>query len=224
MPRRRVPLRSALLAVGTLAAALFLLAIVQMRPPAWWAPVAPSDAMAERAERFEQAIVSEMHRVRDSEAPWAVRVRESDINAWLAARLPLWCEHAGIERIGPAQVRLTPATIDIGLETHDLPAIAVARFRPSIEATALRPSLEAASLGRLSLPILGDHAIRSAAIALGDAEGDLRATLVRALRDESVSSTFELGDGRRVRLRDLEVRDGELLLEFETLRAEPSPR
>lgn len=222
MPARRARLRSALLAAATIVGALLVIALVQLRPPAWWAPVgAVDEALATRAERFEQACVSELHRVREAPGPWAVRLREADMNAWLAARLPLWCDHAGIERVGDAQVRLTADSIELALATPALPAIAVVRLRPAVEGSSLRPTVDAVRLGRLPLPLFGERAVRSTLLALGegDAQGELQSALVAALRNEPIDTTFELSDGRRVRLRDLEVRDGELLLEFETLPA-----
>ncbi len=210
--------RRTLLGAATLCAALVAIAIVQLRPPAWWAPiVGVDDAMRGRAERFEQAFVSEIHRVRGEDGPWAIRVRESDINEWLAARLPLWCDHAGIERIGPVQVRLTAGAIELAVETPELPALAVVRAQPALDERGLRPSVDAARLGRLAVPILGDRAVRTTLLSLGGEEGDALELLTRILRNEPIEAVVELGDGRRVHLRDLEVRAGEVLLEFETL-------
>jgi hypothetical protein len=210
--------RQALLIAATLLAALVAVAVFQLRPPAWWAPItAVDDAMHVRAERFEQAFVSEMHRVRGEGGPWAIRIRESDINEWLAARLPLWCDHAGIERIGAVQVRLTAEAIELAIETPELPALAVVRARPLLDEKGLRPSIEAARLGRLALPILGDRAVRTTLLSLGEEDNELFALLAVILRNEPIAAAFELGDGRRLRLRDLEVREDEMLLEFETL-------
>lgn len=223
-PRRRA--RSLLLTLGTLIAALVLVAIVQLRPPAWWRAVGTdataSNADVDRGERFEQACVSEIHRIRPQAEPWRVRIREEDVNAWLATRLAAWCDHVGIAPIGDVQVRFSDGRAEVGATTTGLPAIAVITIMPSVEGEWLQPNLGTLHLGRLPVPFLTRSTLASAIGSLGaDAGEDLRAVLLPVLRGEGVATTFELADRRRVRLRDIELLEGELRLELETLAARP---
>jgi hypothetical protein len=201
--------------LALLAAAVVAL-IVLIRPPSWWDPIVPGDAAAaDRAEAFEQGCVGEIHRVRESADPWAIRIREADVNAWLGARLGKWCRHVGVPEIGPAQVRFSEGTIEVALEAPGLPSVAVARFAPRVEVESERllAGLEGMALGRLPLTALTRSAFAAVAQSLLGAEGEI-GTAARLLSDESIDPTFELADGRMLRIRDLEVRDGELVVEF----------
>lgn len=221
MAARRRRLRSLLLAAGTLLCAAAVVILVQLRPPAWWTPSPTVDDALDRVgERFEQGWASEISRIRPDTAPWAVRVGEDEVNAWLTARLPLWCAHVGVEPIGDVRVHLADEVIEVAAMLPDLPALVVASLRPTVTGGRLDPGLGTTCLGRLPVPFLTEGAMRSAVEQLGSGDDDLRAVLLPALRGESVDATFELVDHRRVRLRDIEVREGELLMEFETLPAE----
>lgn len=223
MSRRR-SLRPLLLTVGTLLCLLALSLVIELRPPAWWSPaLSMSDALSRTGERFEQGCVSEIYRIRSEPGPWAIRLREEDVNAWLAARLPLWCEHVGVERLGDVQVHFSADTVEVATMMADLPTIAVASFRPTVAGQWLQPNLGAVRLGRLPVPFLTEGTVKAVIETLGTGEGDLRSVLLPMLRGESVDTTFELADRRRVRVRDIEVREGELLMELETLPAAAAP-
>ncbi len=216
----RRSLRPLLLSVGTVICLLALAVVVELRPPAWWSPsLSMSDALGRTGERFEQGCVSEIYRIRSEPGPWAIRLREEDVNAWLAARLPLWCEHVGVERLGDVQVHFSEDTVEVATTAADLPSVVVASLRPTVADQRLQPNLGSVRLGRLPVPFLTEGTVRTVIEAFGRGEGDLRSVLLPLLRGESVDTTFTLADRRRLRLRDLEVREGELLMELETLPA-----
>jgi hypothetical protein len=220
---RRRPIRTALLTAGTLLAGIALVAVIQLRPPAWWTPPSLAGPDATRmspdvGERFEQACVSELYRIRESTAPWAIRIRAEEVNAWLTQRFPQWCSHVGIEPLPDIQVHFEAGAVEIATAIADLPSVAVARLEPAINGQWLRPNLGTMRLGRLPVPFLAESTMSVAIESLGgESDEDLRSVVLPLLRGEGVDATFELADRRRVRLRDLEVRNGEILLEFETL-------
>ncbi|MDZ4756488.1 MAG: hypothetical protein SGJ11_18605 [Phycisphaerae bacterium] len=202
-----------------LVAIAVVILLFQMRPPEWWTPEdSLSPERTQLSERFEQASVSELHRVRTTSRPWAVRVRESEVNAWLDARLPLWLEHIGAEPLGDVRVHFLPGAVEIGVTLEDVPGVAVITLRPEVTQDTLRPGLGPLRIGRLPVPFATDAAIGGMLAALdnADASEEVKA-LLPLLRSRDVPSKFELMDGRIVRLRDLEMREGELILEFETL-------
>ena len=55
------------------------------RAPAWWAPPAGVSAGGE-AERTEQGLVNEAHRVRADEGEWTLELTEEGVNAWPRSR------------------------------------------------------------------------------------------------------------------------------------------
>lgn len=211
--RRLVPL------VLLLLASIVLAAIVLLRPPTWWSPLPRDEARAiDVGERFEQGCLSELHRVRADNRPWAVRARASDVNAWLATRLPKWCEHAGVSGVGAVQVRFTEGAIQIAADVRSLPGITVATLAPDIVDGELTTGEVRVALGRLPVPFAVDLIIGelTSVFSGDDAPDELRAILP-LLRGQRAPATFELSDGRRVVVRDVEIHSGEILIEFETV-------
>ncbi len=205
--------------VLALLAALVVLAVVQVRPPSWW--TAPKEATAEDeriGQQLEQGSISELQRVRPNSEPWAIRIHQSDVNAWLAARLPKWCEHAGITGIGDVQVHFERGTIEIAAMLPDFPSVVVAAIPLEVVDGGLRSRSSRVSLGRLPLPFITETILGAVAASLAGSEASAAVTaLAPLLRGGDVPAEFALVDGRRVRVRDIEIRDGELLLELETL-------
>ncbi|MFO0828182.1 MAG: hypothetical protein U0572_08530 [Phycisphaerales bacterium] len=210
--RRLIPL---MLVIGGM---VLVVGIVLARPPAWWSPIARDDAAANAlGEQFENACVSEAHRVRRPGEPWAVRVRDDDANAWLATRLPKWMEHAGMTAAA-SQVRFNEGSVEIAADVPDLPSVGVVTIEPDIANGELRAGHIGVALGRLPLPFARGLVLGPLVASLGSDDAPDELKLVAAvLNGRGLPAQFELSDGRVVRLRDIEVHDGELLLEFETL-------
>lgn len=211
-------LRRAFILLLVVAGLAVLAVIVLLRPPAWWSPVDRDDPDAVAlGEEFEQGCVSEVHRVRPDAEPWAVRIKAEEVNAWLATRLPKWCAHAGVPELGDAEVRFTEGTIELAVDVPDLPSVVVARLAPEVTEAGILAHVEGASIGRLPMSFLARPSmVRTvSSMAGGEADESVKA-LLAAIGGEPAPRDFELADGRHVRLRDIEVHEGELLLEFET--------
>ncbi|MDZ4829232.1 MAG: hypothetical protein SGJ09_03420 [Phycisphaerae bacterium] len=192
--------------------------VALLRTPSWWSPVAAENPAAlEAGENFENACISESHRVRPENQPWAVRVRDAEVNAWLATRLPKWVEHLGALRPGAAQVRFTEGTIELATEIAGLPSIASLRIAPVVANGAISLGRQRVAVGRFPLPVAHSLVIAPLVRSLGgsDAPDELQLAIA-LLGGQAIKAEFELADGRVVRVRDIEVHDGEMLLEFET--------
>ena len=75
---------------------LGFLAWASQSAPGWYAPVDPYDPdVSTLAETVEYRVAEELTKVRADEEPWALRVRDEQVNAWLASRLPEWVAHDG---------------------------------------------------------------------------------------------------------------------------------
>lgn len=63
--------------------------------PEWWSPAdAKSPAVVTQAAQFENWVVKETHTVRPlSQRDFILQLNESDVNAWLAARLGPWARN-----------------------------------------------------------------------------------------------------------------------------------
>lgn len=192
------------------------------RPPEWYAPPDARDpAVAALGERVEYAIVEEFHRIRESEAPWTLGVREDQLNAWLAARLPEWVadepDLAWPAAIVAPQVHVTPEGIDLAF-TYDDSAVVVTRFVPRVAAEgALVLDVGRVGVGRVGLPGAAAEAILAIVdrIAPGGAmRGDLSARLLNAMTDggDAGGGAIRLSDGRVVELVRVEARVGAIEL------------
>lgn len=177
-------------------------ATLALQAPRWWRPVPRDDAAAgERAAAFEQAVVAEFSRVRTDAPEWAVRIRESEVNEWLGTRLPAWLESRGEVAPVAVQARFSAGTVRVGADLRRV--IAWWQGRPEASGGGVRLDAPGGGVGRLPVPLVG----------IG---------LERVLSRDALAAPIRLADGRRVRVLDLEVLDGEVRLRLRTEPAESS--
>jgi hypothetical protein len=203
-------------------------------PPRWYHPPDPHDAEAnELAGLVEHRLAEEIHKIREDDSPWRLRIREEQINAWLATRMPKWLEHEqGMEwpaQLGTPQVRFDPDSISIALpmRPHREQDDADSRWRmitftliPQFHESEVRFILTALRIGRLATP--GDpveHLERLAEHRGWDArEDELTAYLRQLLRGEAgLEPAIKLVDDRRVQLQKLHLQRGYIDISATTL-------
>lgn len=175
-------------------------------PPLWWSPPAASDSDADRrARELEANLTAEIHRIRPADERWAVALRDEDVNAWLAIRLPAWRDFdASIPwppDAGLAQVRFLPGQVQVAIDREG--TIWSAVVEPAVAADRVACPPTHGGVGALPIPY-------GASLALDLLQGGTDAAARGSPR------TFRLGDGRTVEITDIEVREGELLLQFVT--------
>jgi len=202
-PLRRL-LRVAAVAAIVLLPIAGVAAMLALQAPRWWKPVARTDAAAaDRAAAFEQALVAEFTRVRPDAPEWAVRLRESEVNEWLATRLPAWLESRGEPAPVAVQARFTPGIVRVGADLRRV--VAWWQGCPEPAQGGLRLASPGGGVGRLPIPLVGPG-------------------LERDLDRDLLASPLRLADGRQVRLLDLEVLDGEVRLRLRTEPADAGSR
>ncbi|NNF44824.1 MAG: hypothetical protein HKO59_02285 [Phycisphaerales bacterium] len=235
MRRRRRRRRSKRRVVGRVVLVLFVLFVAgagfawwrSQQAPDWFAPPDPAAAdVAALAEQVEYGIVEEFHRIRSDDA-WTLRVRDDQVNAWLATRMPEWVAHEQTiqwpEEFGTPQLRFTPAGIDLAVDVHvgDGTQVLVTRLTPRFERGRLLLDIDKVGLGRLNLP--GAVATKTLDLIEQIAPGgviDPAAThgLLGVLGGNgTVDASIALPDGRRVQLIDMLARDGAVDLTSRTL-------
>ncbi len=197
--------------------------------PVWWPDdVAVNEQTKALADRVEYRLAQEAHKVRPDTAPWRLRVREDQVNAWLTSRLPQWLAHSeNVEwpsQLGTPRVRFADGGVSIGLEflDHGRPRYLVADLEPQILDGRLSLTLNGVSLGRLWVP---GASIQSLIERYRDVvpEGFIDDPAVRRIIDmlaneQRFEPSFDLTDGRQVRLVDVVAGDGEMIIECETTR------
>jgi hypothetical protein len=219
-------------AIAAALALAALLAVLAWRlswmVPSWWNPPDPaSPAVVELADRVEYRLIEEAQRIRpDPQGCWRLRIRQDQINAWLAVRLPDWvAHHADLswpKEFGLPQVQLARDGLRIALPVRDESRhrMIVARLVPRLRDDRLRLSIETLAVGRLLVPGDPISAIRRMARrGPGSPSNDpLIKPLLRILQgDEAIDATFDLADGRRVRLLDVDLAQAEMVLTLQTL-------
>ena len=199
--------------------------------PTWWAPLDPGDEQtAQLAERVEYRLAEEAHKVRPDPKPWWIEIKQDQINAWLAARLPEWVAHAhGIQ--WPAEVGLPQVNVDAGavrlgldIETDAGTRYVVAHLKPSIVEGELALTLDGMSVGRLWIPgsSVGAVVDRLEDTGAGRFLDDPGVNALIGLLEggRRIDPTLTLSDGRRVRVLDVRCDRGALLLRANTLAQE----
>jgi hypothetical protein len=126
--------------------------------PEWWSPPDPKDPhIIEVADRVEYQLVEQAQLIRPVEDVWGVRVHESQINAWLASRLPKWLAHHDLSEWSSAvrlvQVRVDDGAIIVGAEvgTRIQPRVVSLRLVPQLEDGRISLVAESVSVGRISI-------------------------------------------------------------------------
>jgi hypothetical protein len=164
-------------------------------PPRWWSPVTVDAAASDRAAAFEQAVVAEFTRVRPQEPEWAIRIRESDVNAWLSTRLPQWLASRELPDSGLAQASMTTGSLRLGVQRG--PVVVWGSASPAAASGGgFRLDSAWSGVGRLPVPIASPQL----------------AGLLQAGPDRPIP----LPDGRSVRVLDVEVLPGEIRLRLRT--------
>ena len=203
--------------------------------PAWWpADVVANEQTRTLADLVEFRIAEEVHKVRPDARPWRLRVRDDHVNAWLVSRLPEWLAHSeNVEwpsQLGTPRVRFGEGGVTIGLSFDDdgHRRYVVADLEPQIVDGRLSLALNGVSLGRLWIPgasiqTLIEH--YSDVVPEGFIEDpSVRRIIDLLVKEQRFEPSFDLTDGRKVRLVDVVSGDGEMIIECETLLARPGER
>lgn len=192
-------------------------------PPAWFKPPASNEASRERGWTVERRLAEEFSRIRAEQPTWSLRVREEDLNLWLAERLRPWVEHRGAwpESVGRVQVRLAEGRVSLAIELKDLGSVAVLEAAPvaSKEDGSVTLRWTSAGFGRLRLP-WPDAGVRNAVLDRLTGGREEHAAFAEVLEGLTIPGSIDLGDGRRVSLLDAEVGDGEAILDLVTAPAD----
>jgi len=224
------------IAVGLLVAGLVVIVLLAGgawwlagRAPSWWAPLDGASADVRAAgEALENRTVNALHRIRGRGERWTLEVDEPAVNAWLAARWDNWLRSeparaAGLEplrEIESLAVRFDTDRLRVGARLPDRLGrriLAAALAVESANATggggggeAPRIELLEAAAGRLPLPVrLLRARITSTDTVVLDESGVVTPPWPVEIR---------LGDGRRVRVLDVELLPERARLHLETIR------
>ncbi len=193
--------------------------------PGWYKPPAATDVEVVRlAENVEYGLIEEFHKIRESDEPWRLRVRERQINAWLAARLPEWIKQqrgTWPTEFGTPQIRVGRSGLDVAVEVNvdDRKHVLVTRLVPEVHDGQLRFTVDEVGLGRLSI---GGAPAEKLIGWIGEvADGSGAGFLGMLTGEEQVGSRIDLSDGRRVELMEMTLTGGAIVLKNRTL---PAPR
>ena len=229
MVKVRVKRLLAVLCVLVLVGIAALWGLTRMTPH-WYEPPNPTDEkVLELADRVEFRLLEEFQKIRPDPEPWKLRVRENQLNAWLATKLQDWIAHKENliwpEDLDMPQIRFEPDGISLAVAVESLgpSKIIVTRMMPRFEGGELLVTVNRFSLGRLNIP--GKPAERIAGLideyaSSAEIDDPVAFLFLRMLRgDEHIDPVLNLADSRRVRLTNLELENGSVILTAKTLAA-----
>lgn len=210
------------------AVALFLWRMTYVAPT-WYAPPDSHDPQIEvLADKVENRMLEEAQKIREETAPWTVKVREPQVNAWLSARLPQWIEHEQNghwpDQLGTPQVKIDAEGISMAIplrtKSGSRPRYIVARVWPQMINGRLKLEIDRLALGRVILP--GEplaNLLRTLEGAAPSVANDqkVRKALDIFTGERSVDPVTHLADHRRLRLVDFKLGDGWIDLTAQTI-------
>ncbi len=208
--------------------------------PAWWVAPDPFDERwIDLAGLVEKRLAQETHRQRAPGEAWTIRLREHQLNAWLATRLRPWVAHFGSDgnetidwpsAVGPPQVRLSEEGLSVAVEmaTGGRSRYVEAQATPKMSDDGLQLNLKGTRLGRVPVPRTpGGQVLRLLAMVTPTTflEHPMLEELVQiADGRKPIDPTLTLADGRTVRLTAIRCGKGFLDLTLETLPPTSKPR
>jgi hypothetical protein len=217
----------------TLAGTLSLLAIgaistwrLTRMAPSWYAPPDPtSQAVLDLADRAEYRLIEEAQKIRPPDE-WTLRVEDSQVNAWLSARLPQWVRHDADftwpESIGTPQIQTDGNGIRVALplQENDASFVVTARLSPRLDDGRLFLQLDRLWLGRIGLP--GEPLTRLAEFLEEHGGEEISALQIGDLLDVLAGRTpidpiMSLADDRQVELMQIRLGPGRVDLTCRTL-------
>ncbi len=216
--------RRLVLAIAVLGVAILVPLVLVAIPPSGWSPV-PSDPVAaeSRGEALERFLSAEFSKVRTDDAPWAIRLREDDVNAWIATRLPKWEANAGNPPPPASEVRFRDGALHLRVvaDSDAFSPVLEAMLSPAVTAgpagDRLEPRVRGVSAGRLPLPWFGPALLRALSLGAGGSVTLPGGMTLDSVGDaEGFSTAYALSDGRTLHLDAIAVEDGALVLEFRT--------
>ncbi|MCH8004650.1 MAG: hypothetical protein IH888_00300 [Planctomycetes bacterium] len=208
--------------------------------PTWWvAPEPLNQRWIDLAGLVEKRLAQETHRKRTPGTSWTIRLREQQLNAWLATRLLPWVAHFGSDgnetidwpsAVGPPQVHLSEEGLSVAVEmvTGGRSRFVEAQATPKMSDGGLQLNLKGTRLGRVPIPRKPGRQVLRLLGTMTSAtfvEHPMLKHLVQiADGREPINPTLTLADGRTVRLTAIRCGKGFLDLTLETLPPTSKPR
>ncbi len=208
--------------------------------PSWWVDVdkeSPRNiTLADQVQNLSITYIHADHEsVTEGASQWPVKMTDEAANAWLNINMPGWFTKISDgmdwpESISQVQIVFDSGTVRLGVRvrTEIGTRIYSCAIVPELrEDGSLWMKARTVSMGRLTLP--ANWVLRGAeAHAAGFIPEQLRGTAEAEALFEKLTGQLplfdvaevKLGDGRRVRLLDLRVRDGTIITLFETREAQ----
>jgi len=197
--------------------------------PSWYDPPDVGDeAVRDLGHGTEMFVLEQLHKVREDDDTWRFRLRNDQMNAWLAVNLPAWYEHQTHERwpeeLGLPQVSAELEGVNVGFRLPEAFGDRLVTVRAAPEVTdegRLRIELNRVGLGRITLPAAATRRVVEAGRATFQGhldERDLNDIVGLVLGDETVEPVLELSDGRLVRIDEINLEADAIVFTCRTLR------
>ncbi|HWB18764.1 MAG TPA: hypothetical protein VG711_00565 [Phycisphaerales bacterium] len=219
---------------GVICAASFVWRLSRAAPSWYNPPDVISPEQARSAETVEYNFIQKFQELRPPAETWILRVREYQLNDWLAVRLPAWIAHDPSldwpSELGTPQLHIdeTGVTLAVSVKQADTVRYVSARLAPKLDDKgSIHVTIDRISLGKLALPVdASEYAVNllSRTVASVQQKPDTvnaaQELLTAIINNQSVDAGFKLADDRRVRIKNITLADGYMEITSCTLPAE----
>ena len=193
--------------------------------PGWFDPAEADDPDAlARGEQVEFRLVEEFQLIRPDSTAWRLRIRDRDVNAWLATRLIPWLRHERDLEWPPdwsrPQVRFAADGVRVAARVRDLwgrDRVVSWGLRVHIRDGVLSVEPGTIHLGRLPLPFVHRRVESMLRDAVTETQEEAFGRMLDlVLGTSSVEAIIPLVDSREVVVSGIEMEAGAIVIDART--------
>lgn len=193
-------------------------------PPAYWKPVAVTEEVKQRAAQIEQEFSGQITAPRPYDQEWKLSVKPSQVNEWIAVRMPQWLANQNVdahaaEFFNGAIVHVENGNIELANKVDLGGTQQVIRLIYKPEKVAGEPTARLNLIGVMGgrVPIPLETVIDQVSKRIPQNNPQARARFEQSLAKlRSMPLDLPLGDGRDVRVTDLDLSGDAAQLKLQT--------
>lgn len=220
-------LRKLLIALGVVVVAVAIYGVSVYRrfaaTPTYWTVVDTTQPnVARDAAEFEKWLSTQLTKYRPQTETWRIELSAEEVNKWLATRLAEWASNQSVDLpdwLGHPMVAIEPDRLLLAAELRQADAahIVSVAYAPAASTDPVAMELRGIYIGELKVADSAGELFDLVRRFAGDGALDERQVAEWQGQLQTVRLEGRLGDGRTVKVTDVQLDAGKLVLTCQTL-------